>query len=155
MVQTDIYCKFGNFREDFIFAKLRICDMRSFVKIKPSRDDKITLSFIGIGKSCLNREVFTSLICLLMLFAKIKLSRKFPNLQYFPVKPTWSHSPVINENKTLSVIVLLFLMIKTIEQSIDLKAAEGNRKTSARFESSLGCMLGVVHVQCIKKTPFY
>ena len=27
--------------------------MRSFVKIKPSRNGKITLSFIDIGKSCL------------------------------------------------------------------------------------------------------
>ena len=56
--------------------------MRSFVKIKPSRNGKITLSFIDIGKSCLSREFFTSLICLSMLFAKIKFSRKFPNLQY-------------------------------------------------------------------------
>ena len=37
---------------------------------------------IDIGKSCLNREFFTSLMFLLMLFAKIKLSRKLPNLQY-------------------------------------------------------------------------
>ena len=70
------YCKFGFFREDFIFTKLR-----SFMKIKPSRNGKITLSFIDIGISCLSREFFTSLICLLMLFAKIKFSRKFPNLQ--------------------------------------------------------------------------
>ena len=56
--------------------------MRSFVKIKPSRNGKITLSFIDIGKSCLNREFLSSLICLLILFAKIKFSRKFPNLQY-------------------------------------------------------------------------
>ena len=55
--------------------------MRSFVKIKPSRNGKITLSFIDKGKSCLIREFFTSLICLLMLFAKIKFSRNFPNLQ--------------------------------------------------------------------------
>ena len=48
--------------------------MQSFTKIKPSRNGKITLSFIYIGKSCLNREFFTSLICLLMLFAKIKFS---------------------------------------------------------------------------------
>ena len=73
------YCKFGIFREDFIFAKLR---MRSFVKIKTSRNGKITLSFNDIGKSCLSRDFFTSLICLLLLFAKIKFSRKFPNLQY-------------------------------------------------------------------------
>ena len=25
--RRDIYCKFGNFREDFIFAKLRICEV--------------------------------------------------------------------------------------------------------------------------------
>ena len=45
------------------------------MKIKPSRNGKSTLSFIDIGKSCLSRECFTSL-CLLMLYAKIKLSRK-------------------------------------------------------------------------------
>ena len=74
------YCKFGNFCVDFIFAKLRI--MQSFVKIKPSQNGKITLSVIDICKYCLNREVFTSLMCLLMQFAKITFSRKFPNLQY-------------------------------------------------------------------------
>ena len=58
--------------------------MRSFVKIKPSLNDKITRSFIDIGKPCLSREFFTSLICLIMIFAKIKFSRKFPNLQYQP-----------------------------------------------------------------------
>ena len=31
---------------------------RNFVKIKPSRNGKITLSFIDIGNSCLNREIF-------------------------------------------------------------------------------------------------
>ena len=53
----------------------------SFMKIKPLRNGKITLSFIDIGKYCLGREFFTSLIYLLMLFAKIKCSRKFPNQQ--------------------------------------------------------------------------
>ena len=52
------------------------------MNIKPSGNGKITLSFIDIGKSCLNREFLSSLICLLILFAKIKFSRKFPNLQY-------------------------------------------------------------------------
>ena len=56
--------------------------MQSLVKIKPLRNGKITLLFIDIGKSCLSHEFFTSLICLLMLFAKIDFSRKFPNLQY-------------------------------------------------------------------------
>ena len=49
--------------------------MRSFVKIKPSRNGRITLSFIDIVKSCLSREFFTSLICLLMLFAKKNLAK--------------------------------------------------------------------------------
>ena len=52
--------------------------MRSFVKIKSSRDSKITLSFIDIGKLCLSHEYYTSQICLLTLIAKIL------NLQYFP-----------------------------------------------------------------------
>ena len=51
-----------------------------------SQNGKITLSFVDIGKPCLSREFFTSLICLLMLFAKIKFSRKFPNLQYLKKK---------------------------------------------------------------------
>ena len=66
-----------------IFARIYFREtshMRSFVKMKPSRNGKITQSFIDIGKFCLSREFFTSL-CLLMLFVKIKFSRKFPNLQ--------------------------------------------------------------------------
>ena len=51
--------------------------MRSFVKTKLSRNGKITLSFIEIGKSCLSCEFFTSLICLSMHFAKIKILAKF------------------------------------------------------------------------------
>ena len=51
--------------------------MRSFVKIKPSRNGEITLSFTDIGISCLSREFLTSQICLLTLFAKIKFSRNF------------------------------------------------------------------------------
>ena len=62
------YCKFGNFLRGLYFRE--ISHMRSFVKIKPSRNGKTT------------REFFTSLICLLMLFATIKFSRKFQNLQY-------------------------------------------------------------------------
>ena len=56
--------------------------MESFVKIKPSRNDKITLSFIDTGKSCLNRQVFSSPMCVSMQFTKIKFSRNFLNLQY-------------------------------------------------------------------------
>ena len=61
--------------------------MRSFVKIKPSQIDDITLSFTDIGtcKSCPVRDFITSQMCLLALFAKIKFSRKFANLQYIKV----------------------------------------------------------------------
>ena len=53
--------------------------MRSFVKIKPSRNSKSFLSFTDIGKSCPSRDFE---ICLLTLFAKIYFSGKFPNLKY-------------------------------------------------------------------------
>ena len=55
--------------------------MQIFVKIKPSRNGKITLSFIDIGKSSVSPEFFTSLIFILMLLAEIKFSEKFRNLQ--------------------------------------------------------------------------
>ena len=57
--------------------------MRSFVKIKPSRNSEIFLSFAEIGKSCPNHKILTSQICLLRLLVGIKFSRKTPNLQYF------------------------------------------------------------------------
>ena len=46
------------------------------MKIKPSRNGKITLSFIDIGKPCLSHDFFTSIICLLMLFEKNKIRAK-------------------------------------------------------------------------------
>ena len=52
-----------------------------FARTLFSRNGKITRSFIDIGKSCLSRKFFTSLICFLMLFANIKFLRKFSNLQ--------------------------------------------------------------------------
>ena len=54
---------------------------RSFVKLKPSRNGTITL-FTDILIPCTSREFLTSQTCLLMLFAKIKFSQKFPNLEY-------------------------------------------------------------------------
>ena len=56
--------------------------MRSFVKIKSLRNSEITLSFTDIGKSCPSRDFLMSQICILTLFSKIKVSRKFPNLQH-------------------------------------------------------------------------
>ena len=76
MLNTQIYCEFGIFREGFIFAH-----MRSFVKIKSSRIGEITKPFTDIGKSRPSCEFFTSQICVLTLFAKIKCLREFPNLQ--------------------------------------------------------------------------
>ena len=68
-----------------IFARVYFREtshMRSFVKIKSSQNSEITLLFTDIEKSCPSRELLATQICLLTLFAKIKLSRKFPNLQY-------------------------------------------------------------------------
>ena len=55
--------------------------IRSFVKIEPSRNGEITMSFTDVGKSCPSRLFLTSQLCLLTLFEKIKFSQKFPNLQ--------------------------------------------------------------------------
>ena len=62
------------FSRNFAYAKFR--ENKIHAKWQNS------LSFIDIRKPCLSRQFFTSLICLLMLFAKIKFTRKFPNLQY-------------------------------------------------------------------------
>ena len=50
--------------------------MRSFVKIKPSQNGGINLSFTDVGKSCQNREFLTWQICFLTLFAKNKILAK-------------------------------------------------------------------------------
>ena len=73
-----MYCKFVNFREGFFFVKI-ICEVslnKTFAKWQNH-----SVVNIDIGKPCLSLEFFTSLICLLMLFTKIKFLRKFPNLQ--------------------------------------------------------------------------
>ena len=49
IICTSITCKFGNFREGFIFAK-----------IKSSRNGEIALSFTDIGKTCPSRKFLTS-----------------------------------------------------------------------------------------------
>ena len=54
--------------------------MRSFVKIKFSRKDKITLLFTDMRKSCPNHNFFY--IANMSFNANIKFSQKFPNLQY-------------------------------------------------------------------------
>ena len=73
--------------------------MRSFVKIKSSRNGEIILPFTDICKSCHSRDFFTSQICLLTLFAKIKFSRKFLILQYFCTFSVTVSSVTAKKNK--------------------------------------------------------
>ena len=54
----------------------------SFVRMKPSRNGEITLSFTDVGKSCPSREFLTWHLCILTLFAKKKILAKFPDSQY-------------------------------------------------------------------------
>ena len=58
--------------------------IQSFVKIKPSRNAEITLSFTDVGNSCPGWEFVTLqiLYVFLKLFAKSKFSQKLQNLQY-------------------------------------------------------------------------
>ena len=51
------------------------------MKVKPSRNSEITLSSTGKDKTCHIRDLLASQVCLLTLFAKIKFSRKFLDLQ--------------------------------------------------------------------------
>ena len=62
------YCKFENFREAFIFAKLRICEV--LWKIKSSQNDETTLSVADFSKLSHIHEFSKSQICLLTRFAK-------------------------------------------------------------------------------------
>ena len=67
-----------------IFARVYFREtlhMRSCVKIISSRNAENALSVTDIGKSCPICEFFASQICLLTLFARIKFSQNFPDLQ--------------------------------------------------------------------------
>ena len=64
-----------------MYKCLTVVFQKMFVKIESSQIGKITLSFTDIGKSHLCSEFLMSKICVLTLFAKIKFSRNFPNLQ--------------------------------------------------------------------------
>ena len=57
----------------WIFEYAKFCEVKTLAKS--------LLSFTDIGISCPSRKFLTSQICILMLFAKIRFSRKFPNLQ--------------------------------------------------------------------------
>ena len=75
------------------------------MKIKSSRNAEITLSFTVIGKSCPSRHFLASQICILMLSVKIKLSRKFPDLQYDVVY--FTYRKVVSIDKVLVLISFL------------------------------------------------
>ena len=80
--------------------------MRSFVKIKSSRNGEITPSITDIGKSCTSREFLAPQQCLLTQFTKIKFSRKFPDLQYY--------LPVIEEVYTFDLGIVTILQLKNV-----------------------------------------
>ena len=61
--------------EIFVRVYFRETQMRSFLKIKPARNDEIILSFTDAGKSDPSREMLKSQICILALFA-VKLLAK-------------------------------------------------------------------------------
>ena len=56
------YCKFGNFLRGFYLRETS--HMRSFVKMKPSQNDEMTLLFTDKGKLCPSHDFLTSQICL-------------------------------------------------------------------------------------------
>ena len=80
-----VYCKFGNFREGFIFAKLSICEVSW--KIESSRIGEIILSFTDIGKSrpCVANMSFT---CKEANYKQKILSVKNNNLKWPVFKTT-------------------------------------------------------------------
>ena len=98
------YCKSGNFREGFIFAKLRICEVSW--KLNP-REIAKPLSFTDIVKSCLSCEVWTSQICLLTLFTKIKFSRK---ISEFTVNIVWNNALMLPYTIIWTNLKLLLLI---------------------------------------------
>ena len=65
-----IFLKYTVNSEIFATVYFRETSMRSFVKINPSRNDEITLSFTDAGISDPSREILKSQICILTLFAK-------------------------------------------------------------------------------------
>ena len=76
--------------------------MRSFVKIKPLQNGKITLSFIDIGKPWLSRDFFTLLICLLNANRKNKILTKI------------SESTVSNKHCLLALFHTIWLSLAEI-----------------------------------------
>ena len=56
--------------------------MRSFVKLNPTQNGKITLSFTEMGISCPSHEFLISQICFFNAIRENKILTKIANLQY-------------------------------------------------------------------------
>ena len=71
LIFTIIFLKYTVNSEIFVRVYFReTSQTRSFVKINPSRNDEITLSFTHAGISDPSHEILKSQIRILMLFAK-------------------------------------------------------------------------------------
>ena len=64
-----------------IFTRVLLSWIFAYAKFHEVKTLAKSLSFTDIGISCPSREFLMSQICLLMLLAKIRFSRKFRNLQ--------------------------------------------------------------------------
>ena len=78
----------SDFLRGFYFRETLL--MQGFLKIQPSRSSVITLWATDVGKSCPCHRLCQ--ICILTIFAKIKFSRKFPNLQYMRKFNNWTYT---------------------------------------------------------------
>ena len=87
--------------------------MGSFTKNKTFTDGEITLSFIDVGNSS---KFLTSQICFLTLLAKIKLSRKFPNLQDLMIPLSIKSTNLKMQAKLSPKSISYFTKSKEIEQ---------------------------------------
>ena len=96
--------------------------MRSFVKIKHSRNGEITLSLTGVGKSCKRHDFLTWQICLFtLLIRENEILAKISELQhlchlfvsvYF--KKTFCSGFII-ETRKLLIFVRLYLSVFTVD----------------------------------------
>ena len=64
-----------------IFARVIFSRNFACANFRENKTLAKSLPFSDAGKSCFSRDILTSQVCLLELFAKIKSSRKFPKLQ--------------------------------------------------------------------------
>ena len=91
--------------------------MQSFVKIKHWRNGKFTVPFIDIGKSCLDRKFFTSLMCLSMLFSKIKFSQKFLTVSIVESFEQYKeHGSIVDHFLFLALVAILFSGVEQFGQ---------------------------------------